>query len=265
MRARIAAFRRLDRHLGRGPRAGGARAQVGAGCHPETPAVAHRGDAAVLDPQPAGGPIPCRSYTGFAGGESRIEVNDHGTVFFSPAPFLAGVLSLGYLPELDPDGSQWMFQQGGIAVSRDGGASFSFVEPSDGTYTMDDAHSYLDRDTGKYFWSVLNESPDTDPLPPGSAVPLLEAQILSSPDDGERGRTRRRSGRSPIARSLRPAARRPASRSPPVIPTSSTTATCFPATASARSRWTAARPSRSRASSTAARWHCRCTPSAVGR
>src|SRR2546427_11376186 len=54
------------------------------GCHPETPAIAHRADAAVLDPQPAGGPIPCRNYTGFAGGESRIEVNDHGTVFFSP-------------------------------------------------------------------------------------------------------------------------------------------------------------------------------------
>ncbi|MGH7751975.1 MAG: hypothetical protein ACREN5_04090, partial [Gemmatimonadales bacterium] len=60
---------------------GSARADLGPGCHPETPAIAHHADAAVLDPQPDAGPIPCRNYTRFAGGESRIEVAADGTVF----------------------------------------------------------------------------------------------------------------------------------------------------------------------------------------
>jgi hypothetical protein len=164
---------------------GGARA-VGPGCHPETPAIAHRGDAAVLDPQPAGGPIPCRMYTGYAGGESRIEVGPDGTVFFSPAPFLRGALSLGYTPDEEPTGEQWMFQQGGIAISRDSGASWQYVEPSDATYTMDDAHSFLDRETGRYFWNVLNQSPETEDPPnsPTAAVPLYEGQVLSTPNGG---------------------------------------------------------------------------------
>ena len=90
---------------------GAARAS-GPGCHPETPAIAHRADAAVLDPQPAGGPIPCRNYTGFAGGESRIEVNDHGTVS-------SRRLSVYYC---------YMFSGDGLcSKSLDGGATFSFT------------------------------------------------------------------------------------------------------------------------------------------
>src|SRR5438105_11000624 len=73
-------------------------AGAGPGCG-ATVAVAHHPDGAVLDPRPAGAPVLCTAYTGFPGGESRIEVSNDGAVLFSPAPYERGVLSLGYGPD----------------------------------------------------------------------------------------------------------------------------------------------------------------------
>jgi hypothetical protein len=50
-----------------------AAATPGPGCDPSRPAIAHYASGVVLDPQPANGPVPCGVYTGFPGGETRIE------------------------------------------------------------------------------------------------------------------------------------------------------------------------------------------------
>jgi hypothetical protein len=158
-------------------------------CHPETPALAHHANGVVLNPQPTGGPMPCRSYTGFPGGESRIEVTNTGTVMFSPAPYLRGIGSVGYGPDEEETAPQWMFQNGGIAVSDDGGASWTRELPLNSSWTMDDALSFYDRPTGTYFWMPLNSSPfpnveEGGPGPREQGV-LTESRILSSTDEGD--------------------------------------------------------------------------------
>ena len=154
-------------------------------CEPGVQALAHDGEGNLLDVD--GGPAVCRSYTGFPGGESRIEVGNDGTVFFSPAPYLRGAASLGYGPEDEPTGQQWMFQNGGVAVSDDRGASWDLSLPMGASWTLDDALSLYDRDAGRYFWMPLNSSPFPQPNSQLSARDqgvLTETRITATDDNG---------------------------------------------------------------------------------
>ena len=149
-----------------------------------TTVVAHL-PGGVPVPDATGAPQLCRSYTGYPGGESRIEVTNGGAVLFSPAPYLRGAASLGYGPDQTPDQPEWMFQNGGIARSTDHGTTWSRLSPGGATWTMDDAFSYYDRRTNKYFWVPLNSSPfPQSGLGPREQGVLTESRILSSDDDG---------------------------------------------------------------------------------
>jgi hypothetical protein len=159
-----------------------------AGCQPGSAAVAHLPGGAVVQPQPSDAPVLCRAYTGFPGGESRIEVTNDGTVMFSPAPYDRGLLSLGYGPDDQPTASQWMFNNGGIAVSHDLGAHWALTKPADATWTMDDAFSYYDRVAGRYFWVALNTNPfpqvQNGAPPPVDQAPLAQSHVMFTDDDG---------------------------------------------------------------------------------
>jgi hypothetical protein len=159
------------------------------GCDPSRIAVAHGPGGAVLEPQPAGAPVVCTTYTGFPGGESRIQVTNDGTVIFSPAPYNRGLLSLGYGPDDEPTASQWMFNNGGVAVSGNLGATWSLSLPMGGSWTMDDALSYYDRDSDRYFWIPLNSNPfpQTQEGAPTSVeqLPLAQSHVLFTDDNGE--------------------------------------------------------------------------------
>ena len=149
-----------------------------------TPVVAHH-PGGELVPGATGAPTVCRSYTGFPGGESRIEVTNAGTVLFSPAPYLRGAASLGYGPDVTPDQPEWMFQNGGIARSTDHGGTWTRLTPGGATWTMDDAFSYYDRTTNRYYWVPLNSSPfPQTSLGAREQGVLTESRILASNDDG---------------------------------------------------------------------------------
>jgi hypothetical protein len=162
--------------------------EPGAVCEDQAPALAHHAGGALLAPQPGGAPVPCRSYTGFPGGESRIEVTEDNEVLFSPAPDLRGIASLGYGPETERTSPQWMFQNGGIAVSGDRGTTWALNKPMNATWTMDDAFSYYDRATKRYFWVALNSSPFPQVTEGGPGIReqgvLTESRILSTDDAG---------------------------------------------------------------------------------
>jgi hypothetical protein len=210
---------------------------LGPGCDPERPVIAHHdvgaGTEQVMSHPPAvpsgnrssggpnaaargGRPILCTNYTGFPGGESRIEVGNDGTVFFSPAPYLRGVGSLGYGPDAHPTGEQWMFQNGGVAVSTDQGASWTLSLPLEASWTLDDALSLYDRDAGRYFWMPLNSNPFPQTGPSvRDQGPLIETRILATDD---RGRTWQiGSPFGPLSDRAALAAARPAVGQPPSV------------------------------------------------
>jgi hypothetical protein len=195
-----------------------ANADLGPGCRADAPAVAHR-SGLPLASQPEGAPVPCAVYTGFPGGESRIEVANDGAVIFSPAPYLRGIAALGYGPDDQPNGQQWMFNDGGVAVTHDLGAHWSLSLPLGGSWTMDDASSYYDRDAGRYFWVALTASPipQTQRGAPSlvDQIPLGSSKILSTDDAGESWQLGSAccpiSDRAPLI-----AARAPAGQAPPI-------------------------------------------------
>src|SRR5258706_6562325 len=88
-----------------------AAATPGPGCDPSRPAVAHYAGGVVLDPQPANGPIACGVYTGFPGGETRIETGACGTLMYAPAASMGDQAQTTF------------FSRGGMAFSEDQGAT----------------------------------------------------------------------------------------------------------------------------------------------
>src|SRR5258706_3852903 len=84
----------------------------GPGCDPSRPAVAHYAGGELLDPQPANAPIACGVYTGFPGGETRIETGACGTLMYAPAAYM------GDEPQTT------IYSRRGLALSEDPGATW---------------------------------------------------------------------------------------------------------------------------------------------
>jgi hypothetical protein len=146
------------------------------GCDTRLPVTEHRAAGAVLQP-PRGVPVPvvCVVSTGYASSESTIGVTPRGTIVYSPA------------------GSE-----NSMARSSDGGAHWSLTYPFDEQYTAlwntDDPYLWVDRRTGRIFWSHATGPTRTapvlvsnSPLPSGIPTAIAAAsgfQVYSSPDEG---------------------------------------------------------------------------------
>ncbi len=126
---------------------------------------------------PRGAPVPvvCVVSTGYATSESTIGVTPRGTIIYSPA------------------GSE-----NSVASSPDGGAHWYITYPFDEQYTAlwntDDPYLWVDRRTGRIFWSHATGPTRTapvlvsnSPLPSGIPTAIAAAsgfQVYSSPDEG---------------------------------------------------------------------------------
>ena len=105
------------------------------GCDTRLPVTEHRTAGAVLKP-PHGAlvPVVCVASTGYASSESTTGVTPRGTIAYSPA------------------GSE-----NSMARSPDGGAHWYLTYPFDEQYTAlwntDDPYLWVDRRTGRIFWS----------------------------------------------------------------------------------------------------------------
>jgi hypothetical protein len=158
----------------------------GPGCDPSRPAVAHHADGAVLEPQPLGRPIPCGVNTGYGGAENRIRVTPTGAVVYTPAVITPGLLGNGYVHGAPGPHPQIPTSPGGLTISRDGGATWDFVRPLDMTYQPQDHQLYVDNDTGRIFWYVMN----ANPFPQGGGISVADQppgpqnHMLMSADDG---------------------------------------------------------------------------------
>src|SRR6185503_12180160 len=156
-----------------------AAATPGPGCDPTRPAVAHYAGGVVLDPQPANGPIACGVYTGFPGGETRIETGQCGALMYAPAAWM------GDEPQTT------FYSRGGLAISQDDGASWQLSLPLNMTWHDNDLETYVDRETGKLFFGAMFADPPgqvpTDahgnPIPgavPASQDAITRSHILST-------------------------------------------------------------------------------------
>ena len=123
------------------------------GCHTSQPALAHFSPTGFVDPQPAGGPVPCGVSTGYPTNENRIEVTNNGTVIYMPAllpatdPAVAG--GCGHAPGLCTGNT--------VARSVDGGVSWTTstanAHPEGHTFTGDvDNNLYMDHASGRLFY-----------------------------------------------------------------------------------------------------------------
>ena len=122
-----------------------------AGCSPSRPAVAADAAGRVLRPQPRGAPIPCGTTTGFGAGETRIFATKDA-VIYAPAVFTPGPAGLGYGAQLPGQRFQLLTSPGGLAVTRNNGASWKAVLPMGMTWQPSDEQEYVDRTTGRFFF-----------------------------------------------------------------------------------------------------------------
>jgi hypothetical protein len=119
------------------------REDLGPGCAPDRPAIAHRADglAERSKGENAGGeedasPIPCLSNTGLRTGEPSIAVTNEGTILFQPN-MTSATGSVG-LVRSDDQGASWAFIVPSATPARTSGA---------------DMNIYVDRITGRAFWT----------------------------------------------------------------------------------------------------------------
>ena len=109
--------------------------------------MAHYAGGVALDPQPANGPIACGVYTGFPGGETRIETGQCGTLMYAPAAWM------GDEPQTT------FYSRGGLAISEDDGATWRLSLPFNVTWHDNDLETYVDRETGKLFFGAMFADP----------------------------------------------------------------------------------------------------------
>lgn len=119
-------------------------------CDRDRPATAHRPGGVPVDDPPEPVPVPCLSKTGFHSREPTIGISADGTIFHYPA--------------MTGDN----FQPTGVAISRDGGESWSISVPNvSGQPTHPasfDPYFYLDQRTGRIFADDLVVPPNCSVL-----------------------------------------------------------------------------------------------------
>lgn len=160
---------------------------TGAGCQTGRAAVAyHPGDAPMV-PQPAHAPVPCLVATGFGGSETQLAVTDDNTVVYEPAILTPGVAGTGYADGLPGPQPSTQVSPGGLALSVNGGRSWSFDAPGGATWVPQDDSIYVDRTTGRIFFYALSPDPipDTGSVPLQDQLPAGQAHLLTSADDGK--------------------------------------------------------------------------------
>lgn len=163
-----------------------ASAPSGPGCEAGRKAVAFHPGQAAMAPQPANAPEPCMVSTGFGGSETQVSVLADGTVVYEPAVLTPGVAGTGYGDGLPGPQLSTQFSLGGLAVSHSAGGSWSLSEPGGATWVPQDDAIYTDRTTGRLFFYALspNPVPDTGTVPLQDQLPIGEAHLLTSADDG---------------------------------------------------------------------------------
>jgi hypothetical protein len=147
------------------------------------PAIAHYAGGVVLSPQPDVRPTPCGGTTGFAGAESHIVALPSGAIVFTPAVAPAGFLGTDTPPVPVKSSTQTNASPAGLALTRDGGAHWSFVRPSGVTWNPTDHGDFVDRTTGRLFFE------DYGPIPVAPQFGELQegpAHINWSSDGGVR-------------------------------------------------------------------------------
>jgi hypothetical protein len=110
---------------------------LGPGCAPDRPAIAHHAGGKALTHPPdeaKKAPIPCSTSTGWRTGEISLVVTNLGTLLFQPAINNHTI---------------------GVIRSTDQGASWTFINPGGNPLRneSDDENIWVDRDTGRIFWS----------------------------------------------------------------------------------------------------------------
>jgi len=151
------------------------------GCERRLPVTRHRAaDVVLRRSRHARLPVVCVVRTGYATSESTIGVTARGTIVYSPA-----------------------LSENSVARSTDGGRHWYLTYPFDEQYTAlwntDDPYLWVDRRTGRIFWSHATGPSRTapvlvsnSPLPSGIPTAIAAAsgfQVYSSADEGLSWRT----------------------------------------------------------------------------
>ncbi|HZT65889.1 MAG TPA: sialidase family protein [Acidimicrobiales bacterium] len=153
------------------------------GCGPRH-AQANQAGTAAVSPGPA--PLVCETQTGFGGAETRIAVSSDGTVVYEPATVTPGLAGTGFVPGAPGPRPSTSLQPGGLALSRDHGATWRFVKPAGLTWVAQDDQLYVDRRTGRIFYYALspNPAPQSGAAPVADQEPAGHAHLMASGDDG---------------------------------------------------------------------------------
>jgi hypothetical protein len=117
-------------------------ADSGPGCAPDRPAIAHHaGGVLIQPPKNETAPVPCTTKTHRRTSEISIVITNQGSVLFQPAL-----------------GSEDTGLPIGLLRSTDEGADWDFVNPTNTPTRTEaiDSNMWVDRDTGRIFWSNFN-------------------------------------------------------------------------------------------------------------
>jgi hypothetical protein len=130
--------------------------------------------------------VPCETYTGFGGAETRVAVTADGTVVYEPATLTPGLAGTGFVPGAPGPRLSTSLQPGGLASSSDKGANWHFVKPAGVTWVPQDDQLYVDRGTGRIFYYALspNPAPQSGGVPAQDQLPAGHAHLMASGDDG---------------------------------------------------------------------------------
>src|ERR1700674_3614883 len=113
--------------------------ELGPGCAPDRPAIAHHAGGIAVErhgDRDHSVPIPCSKNTGWRTGQLSIAVSNRGTVLLQSVLPSSG-LPIGLLRS-DRDHDSWEFVNSTVAPSR---------------MERNDQNLWVDRDTGRIFWS----------------------------------------------------------------------------------------------------------------
>ena len=116
---------------------------LGPGCDTSRHAVAHHaGGSVVTTRSSTGSPVPCETYTGFGGAETRVAVTADGTVVYEPATLTPGLAGTGFVP-----GAPNEYRSGAAWVT---GRDAVIVGPTGSNVSQDRGHTWTRFDTGSF-------------------------------------------------------------------------------------------------------------------